>query len=251
MTLAILSASGGQVMPGPVRIFTEFEQQPVCCKSVGAGAATGTAGDVNLMLVPSYGLLPAAGFEYTIIGTQTILAPSIAAGGLDIGMDQTNNDGVMLTHGVTARNPMAFVVGTDGGCYLKARFTVADVSGADPLYIGFRKIEAHQADYNDFDEFVGIGLNTDGSFKIETILNGAATVTTDTTQDATDATEFSLGVYVSDAGVVTFQINGAAPTVTKAFTFDSGEVIAPYCLFVHGSDVAGTVLLSQWDCGAR
>lgn len=249
--MGILSASGGPVMPGPVRAYTKFEQQPLCVKSAGAGAATGTAGDVNLLLEPGYGNMDAVGFEYTIIGTQTILSPVLAAGGLDIGMDQTNNDGVSFTHGITARNPFAFVVGTDGACFAKATFTVADVTGADPLYIGFRKVEAHQADYNDYDEFVGIGILSDGSFQIETILNAAATVTTDTTQNAADGTEFSLGVFVSAAGVVTFQINGAAPTVTKAFTFDTGEVVMPYVLFMHGSDVAGTVLWSEWDCGAQ
>lgn len=250
--MSVLSASGGSVMPGPVRIYTEFEQTPLIAKSAGLGAATGTAGDVNIMLCPSYGLLPAAGFEYTIIGTQTIVAfPVLTAGGLNIGLDQTDNDGVTFSHGITARNPVAFTVGTDGPCYCKARFTVATVAGADPLVIGFRKVAAHNADYTAYTDYALIGLVADGSFKILTNLNSAGIVTTDTTQNGTDAVEFTLGVFVSDAGVVTFQVNDAAPTVTKAFTFDTGDQIMPVVIMYQANAAqTGVCAWSKWDCGA-
>jgi hypothetical protein len=42
-------------------------------------------------------------------------------------MDQTDNDGVELTNGITARSKAAYVVGTDD-CYFEATINVADVS---------------------------------------------------------------------------------------------------------------------------
>jgi hypothetical protein len=249
--MPILSASGGSVMPGPVRIYTEFEQTPIIAKSAGAGAATGTAADVNILLMPNYGLLPAAGFEYFIIGTQTIVAPPvIAAGGLEIGMDQTDNDGVQFDNGITARNPVAFTVGTDPACYVKATFTIADASGASPLVVGFRKVAARAADYNDWTDFAVIG-DYEGDIKIETALNNAATVTTDTTDNWADAATKKLAVFVSSAGVVTYQVDDAAPTVVAAYTFDNGDQIMPVVLFMQGSDVSGSVLWSLFDAGAQ
>ncbi len=248
--MPILSASGGQVMPGPKRIYTDFKQNPICCADAGGGAPTGATGDVNFMLVPSYGLWPAAGFEYTIHGTQTIVAPVLTANGLDIGMDQTAADGLELDNGITARNPVAFVVGTDGPCYVEVEVTLEDVSGFTPFIVGFRKVAARVADYNDWTDAAVIGCYA-GDIKIETILNNAATSTTDTTNNWADGEKHRLRVNVDSVGKVTFLLDGAAPTtVPSAFTFDSGDTIMPVVLFLHGVDVGGKAELSVFDAGA-
>lgn len=241
----------GTTQTGTKRFYTEFRTEPITSKRLG-GAVTGSAGNRNLMLIAGEGIksYPAIQFEYVVIGTQTILAPSLTANGLDINMDQTSGDGIEIHAGVTARNPQCFIVGTDPAFGLRVKVTPEDVSGFNPLMIGFRKVEAFQADWNDYDELVGIGIHgTAGDIKIVKILNNAATSTTDTTQDATDATELDLAVWVSSAGVTTFTIAGAAPTATVAHTFDNGEVVMPFLLLTNAADVGGTCEVSLWDCG--
>jgi predicted RecA/RadA family phage recombinase len=70
-------------------IFEEFESNPVTAKVAG-GAASGTGGHQNVMLFEDNA------FEYSPKGTQTITAPSLAAGGLDVGMDQTEMTALRL-----------------------------------------------------------------------------------------------------------------------------------------------------------
>ena len=187
-------------------------------------------------------------FQYTIHGTQTIVSPVQADTGLDIGMDQTSTDGVELDTGIVACNPLAFTVGTDA-CYVKLRASIADASGANPLFVGFRKLAARAADYNDWTDFAVIG-DYAGDIKIETALNNAVTVTTDTTDNWAEAATHTLEGYVSRAGVVTYKVDGAAPTTVAAFTFDTGDVIMPVVEFLHGADVAGAVVLSLFEAGA-
>ena len=214
--------------------------------ATGGGAATGAAGDENyLTIIDGKG---AQTLEYHILGTQTILFPQRHADGLDIGMDQTDNDGVELCGGIESGSYCAYTVGTDGAVFIRLKFSVADVSGTDDLAIGFRKREAYQANVDDYDEMAALNVIS-GDIKIETILNAAATVTTDTTDNWADAATHTLEVRVSAAGVVTYLIDGAAPTTTAAFTFDNGEVIVPFLFFLNATDLAGEVVLKDLEFG--
>jgi hypothetical protein len=70
----------------PNSMVQTFDVPPICVDDAGYGNPTGTAADVNRMLVGGdY-------FEYCIKGTQTIVAPAWTASGLNIGMDQADND---------------------------------------------------------------------------------------------------------------------------------------------------------------
>lgn len=221
--------------------FETFDANPVTAKLAG-GAAGGTTGDTNLMSFPE------TAFSYHVKGTQTILAPVITATGLDIGMDQTDNDGVEITQGILASTRHAYTVGTDGEFFFRVKFKIADVSGTDDCAIGFRKAEAYQANIDDYDEMAAMNVIA-GDIKLETILNNGATTTTDTTNNWADGETHDLKVIVSSAGVVTYKIDGAAPTTTAAFTFDNGEVVVPFMFFLHAADVAGAVELIEWECG--
>lgn len=221
--------------------YETFDVNPVCA-GIAGGASTGTAGDENVMS------LGRNIFEYHILGTQTITAPSLGSAGLDVSLDQTNNDGVEISQGITARGRHAFVVGTDNAFFLRVKFKIADVSGTDDCAVGFRKAEAYQAAIDNYDEMAALNVIS-GDISIETILNGGATTTTDTTDDWADGETHELRVDVSAAGVVTYQIDGAAPTTTAAFTFDDAEVVVPFFYFLHASDVAGAVELIEWECG--
>ena len=218
-----------------------FNDNPVSAK-IGGGAATGIGGDENALLTAENA------FEYHILGTQTILAPKKTASGLDINMDQTDDDGIELSQGILAGSKHALTVGTSGAFFFRVKFKIADVSGTDDCAIGFRKAEAYPANIDDYDEMAALNVIS-GDIKIETILNGGATATTDTTDNWADAAEHTLEVKVSAAGVVTYEIDGAAPTATAAFTFDDTEVVVPFFYFLNASDIAGAVEITEWECG--
>ena len=220
----------------------EFEGIPVT-QLIGGGAATGTTGDENAMIIDG------EAFEYHILGTQTIVSPVSAADGLNVGMDQAENDGAEFTNGITSGSKSAFTVGTSAAFYAKCSFIIPNVSGTDDCAFGFRKAEAYQANIDDYDEMACLNVIS-GNITIETILNNGATSSTDTTDDWADTEEHTLEVYVSAAGVVTFKIDGAAPTTTATFTFDDAEVVVPFFYFLHAAaPVAGAVTLTKWEVG--
>lgn len=224
------------------------------------GDPTGTAGDVNT-------LFSGRGhqFQYHVLGTQTILAPKRVAGGLDITQDLTNNDGVEYTLGcedpantvISALSRGTFTVGTDKPFGFSLKLLITDVSGTDDCAIGFRKSEAYQANVDDYDEAAAVNIIS-GDIKIETILNNAATTTTDTTLDWADAATKTISVYCDSDGslwgtprAVYYEIDGAKPTAvpTTQFRFDSGEVVIPFFYFLNDTDVAESTVLVEWESG--
>lgn len=222
------------------------DYEPVTAKKAG-GAAGGTAGDENLMITPQGQL------EYHILGTQTILAPSLVSvsegvSALNISMDQTDNDGVEICAGIMNSNRCAFKVADDAAFFFRVRFSIADVSGTDDCAIGFRKVEAYQADIDDYADMAVLNVIS-GDINIETIKGGASTVTTDTTDNWADAATHELKVLVDADGAVTYQIDGVAPTTTAAYSFTADLFVVPFFYFLHDSDVAGEVNVLEWECG--
>jgi len=233
---AIAAEQVARAMGGAQRLYDPCNLEPVSA-AVGGGAATGTAGDQNIMMM---GPNP---YEYSPKGTQTILAPKLGAAGLDVNMDQTDNDGVEIVPGTNSLiSRYAFTIGTDPEFEFRLSFSIADVSGTDDCLMGFRKVQAYQANVDDYTDMAAFNVES-GDIKIETILNNAATTTTDTTDNWADAATHELKVRVRKDGSCQFFIDGAAPTVTAAFTFDSGDVVVPFFFLLNSSDVAGAV---QW-----
>lgn len=224
--------------------FEDFRAAPVCVAKDGAGAATGTTGDENVMMIGENM------FEYHILGAgQTIVSPVLVAAGLNIGMDQTEDEGVEISQGILARQKHAYVVGTDEAFYLRVKFTIANVSGTDDCAVGFRKAEAYQANIDDYDEMACLNVIS-GNITIESILNGGGTDSTDTTDDWADTEQHTLEVRVNHQGAVTFLIDGAAPTTTASFSFDEDEVVVPFLYFLNAAaPVAGAVTIQEWECG--
>lgn len=242
---------GGAEVDGPLKLKEAklvqefFDSQPVCVAKAGAGAATGTAGDENICRL---GLNT---WEYHVLGTQTIVGPTLGTYGLNVVQDEAENDGTEYTLGILAYNKGVFTVGTDAAFYAKMRFYIDDVSGTDDCAFGFRKLEAYQANLDDYDELACLNVIS-GNINIETILNGGDTVTTDTTNDWADAATHTLEVYVSAAGVVTYKIDGSAPTTVAAFTFDDAEVVIPFFYQLAAADPeAAAVELIEFECGLQ
>ncbi len=213
-------------------------------KAADYGPPTGTGGDENIMILPEGTL------EYHMLGTQTLLGFIPNASGLDVSLDQTDDDGVEICGGILASSKLAFIVGTDPAFYAKMEFNIADVSGTDDCAFGFRKVEAYQANIDDYDEMAALNVIS-GNITIETILNAGATTSTDTTNNWADGETHELEVRVSAAGVVTYKIDEGTPATVAEFTFDDGEVIVPFFYFLHSSDVAGVVTLTHFECGPQ
>ena len=207
------------------------------------GAATGATGDENVLMFNNGEQL-----YHHVLGTQTLITPNIVAAGLDIAQDLTNTDGMEICGAPSTGTGIEFTVGTDAAFYFSCALTITDVTGTDDLAIGFRKKEAFQAAVDNYDEMAAFNI-IGGNINIETILNGTATTTTDTTDNWADTASKTLKVLVSAAGVVTYTIDGSAPTTTAAFTFDDGEVVTPFVYLLHASDIAEATIITTWDVG--
>jgi hypothetical protein len=207
-------------------------------------APTGAGGDENIMTFPEGTL------EWHVLGTQTILAPVLIAAGLQVNQDATADDGIEICGGILACNKTSFVVGTDEAFYAKATFMITDITGTDDCAFGFHKVEAYQANIDDYDEMAVLNVIS-GNITIETILNAGTTSTTDTTNDWADLATHELEVRVSAAGVVTYKIDGVAPTTVAAFTFDDGEVVTPFFFMLNHTDLAGNIVFSNFECGPQ
>jgi len=212
--------------------FENFCQNPTV-SLVGGGASGGTAGNTNAMEFTW------SDFEYNIKGTQTITAPSIALvsesiGALNPEMDLTANDGVEICGGIISTAPNAFKIGASPAFYFRSRITMSAPNNTDDCAFGFRKQEAYQANIDDYADMAVLNVIT-GDIKIETIKGGAATVTTDTTDNFTASSVIDLEVQVDGEGAVTYLINGTAPTVTAAYSFTDALFVTPFFFFLHDS----------------
>ncbi len=218
-----------------------FEMPPIGAAVDGAGAAVVTDAVANLM--NQDGIL----FEIKNTATATILTPAWASTGLDIARDLTNNHGLEMTQGITSRAKHAYTVGTDDAVFIEVTTKITDVSGTDQYLIGWRKAEAYQADWNDYDEMAALNV-VSGAVYISTILNGAATGNVDTGTTWADSASKTVRVNVAQTGVVSFWVDDVKQTATS-HTFDAGEVIVPFLYFLHDTDVAQATLLTSWKCG--
>ena len=225
--------------------FDDFNVNPITA-AIGGGAATGTAGDANV-LFSRFNC-----FEWNVIGTQTILAPKLDAFGLNLVQDAVNGDGLELSMGITALSPSAFIIGTSNAFFMRCNFKVQDASGVNPLIIGFRKVAAFDATLANYTDFASIGIvgtSNPNLIKLQTNLAGAGVVTTDTTQTWADGVVHSLSIFVSSTGVVTYKIDDAAPTVTAAYTFANGTTVVPFIRFTEAADVTTQAAINYYEVG--
>lgn len=223
--------------------FDNFLVNPVT-SAVAGGAATGVAGDNNVLFT-QFGQ-----YEWNVIGTQTILAPKLDAFGLNLVQDNTAGDGIELCMGQTALSPCAFTVNEDAAFFLQAVFKVQDVSGANPLIIGFRAVQAFNATLSSYTDFATIGIvGTAAKIELQTQLATGGVTTTDTTQTATDGAVMQLKIKVDSTGVVTYEFNYGTPTVVAAFQFADDTIVIPFIRFTEAADITTQASIDYLECG--
>lgn len=223
-----------------------YAQKQLANGTVTTGLPTGAAGDENTIAFANDGVT----FEHHVLGTQTILIPKWDTSGLLLNQDLTANDGLEISASIESASPVEYVVGTDE-CSFAIELTVSDITDLNPFAVGFRKKEAFQADYNDYDELAGFAIqDAAGVAKdiyIHTILNNAATAADDTGVDWADDETRLFEVKVDIDGNVSFFIDEVEYTdqQTTAMVFDSGEVIIPFCNVINEAGDHGLVA-SKW-----
>ena len=260
-SLVLAAGTGDITMSGTVKeVNAEFlfasgtdltvTQSPIMQSNANTGAApSGATGDVNLMYMQDGCLM-----EQFILGAgQTILAPRMTANGLNLALDNTATEGAEYNFGARNNAKHAYTIGTSAAFFIEATIYVEDLSGCDPLMVGFRKVEANNATFASYTDYVGIGLNqaTSGTNVVilDELNSGGQTATNTTDAWGGDTSAQTIKVLVSAAGVVTFEVNGSAASAAPSFTFDNTDVVMPYIHFVQGADVTSEVSLQNLKIG--
>ncbi len=213
------------------------------------GAATGATGALNLMLLEQ-----GVTMEQFILGAgQTIISPRWGTVGLNIALDLVNNEGAEYNFGaVRTDSPFAYVARTAAAFRFDVTLTVADVSGVEPLWMGFRKAEANNATFTSYTDYAVIGISA--ATGVDTVSNGArlnsgGAVLEDSGDAFTDGQSHKLSVLVDGSGNVTFEYDdvtlGGSPT---AFQFDADTVV-PFIHFLHDATTPGTIQIEAIKIG--
>jgi len=247
-----LAAPGGTIVEDlSGYLVTDLPTQYALDGTIG----TGTAGDLNVI-----SLMSGTKLGLWVIGTQTIVAPVVLAGGLDISYDQTDNDGIELFTNTFPASGAPLTVGADAYRFTCA-LNIADVSGTDMLFCGFRLREnAYQTAMTGYDTYFGLGSTTEANpmaLYVREELNGGAGAETDTTDTQADGVTLWVQVDVSTAGVATVKHADtraalATPSVTSTFTFDAGDSIVPTLRILQANATqTGVVKLIHWEAGPQ
>lgn len=223
--------------------YCHVDHQPSCSAPNGYGDPTGTGGDLNRCTLAACEL----NWQYHVKGTQTLLAPLLDTTGLglDISQDQTDNDGVELMFGANnSYGRYVHTVATTTDACFKVGLKIADVSGTDDLFVGWRKVEAAQANFDDYDEAAGINIIL-GQLYTETILNaGATTTTTATGSTWADNAVHDVEVCIKGRQAY-YYYDDVRIQKTVTFNFDVGEVIMPVIFFLQATTSPGKVFLQE------
>ena len=221
-------------------LYIDFRKEvPVMTITAGT-AATGADNSVNLISFGKHAL------EMQYEGASTDIGFTRSTSGLIIPNDNTDNEGVELyTSALADANIRGqFKVGTDPAFWMWGKIIVPDVSDYDVACVGLRKaaavadVASHAATITAYTDCALLNLNA-GAIYTGTRLNSGAGVLTDTTQTVADGVAMTFAVKVSAAGVVTFLVDGAAPTVnTNTLTFDSTDVVVPFMHFTKNASAA-------------
>ena len=212
--------------------------------SGGTGAAAGSDNNIN-----QWQFANGAQLEVLCTAANADIVPVKEAGvGLVIPNDDATNDGIEITvsDSLNSTGP-CYTIGTDAAFRADMKVKIKDVSDYDVAAVGFRIQAAYTSAtetageiITDYTDIACLNVNA-GNIDTNTRLNSATGTATDTTDDWADGATKTLSVLVSAAGVVTFQIDGAAPTVnTNTMTFDDGDVVIPFMMFTKAATSADT-----------
>jgi hypothetical protein len=228
----------------------KFTNIPTMSASTG-GVAAVTINTYNVWAEPQW----SAAFEQYNTTVSSAIAPTMSGtAGQGLNIDTINGAAsktIEITEGNTVNSKNAFVVGTSPAFFVQAGFNINTLANVTDLYVGFRKVQTYQATVPaGYTDYATIGVHsTAGHIQLQTQAASGGNTVTDTTNLATAGTNFTLQVNVSAAGVVTYLINGAAPTVTAAYTLTGALTVVPYIVYSTPAGGHTEVDLVSYQCG--
>lgn len=206
--------------------------------AVGGGAVGGTeTTSINTYVTP-YGTLA----QHIMGDTATVIYPVQGNTGWVIDNDNTATEGCEWTPPIATVNDQKFTVGKSAfQNYMKV--LVGDATDVN-LRVGFRKVQADQADFG-YSDYAVVSLTAD-VVKTAANLNGGTPYTKTTTDVFADATYYDVQVIVNIDGTVVAKVNGKEYAVESAsgvaMVFDAGDTLIPTSSAVNvGGGDADTV----------
>lgn len=211
--------------------------------------------------------------------TAQTLMPSVhASKGLEIALDQVDNETVeYVPGGNRASNPLGYTAGTDQGVFLRAELEIANADGMDQFLIGWRKQEAYAVPTSFlttgdgiYTDFVGLGFAA-------TVANPNPLAVAYDLNNSGSTTVFAPNFTVADSVILKLEvqlsarkfrglINGvplggrvskdalgnsitAQNTLSPpVITMDSGDFLIPFILLRQDA-LLSTVFLRSLTCG--
>jgi hypothetical protein len=179
----------------------------------------------------------------------TTIFPVASASGWTIPIGATDGDAIIMDQGITAGDPttMKFVVGTDA-FFIKVKVEVTTLADTDCVQIGFRKLEAYDADGGGtypntpgtaltyYDNKVTMGTNTNAGAVVSMVsVAGTDTSTTATNTPIVTGTAVTWEIHVDTDGVCTFYVDGTADALLNASTartLTDAITVVPYILAI-------------------
>lgn len=254
---ASCTACDAHVAPG-VNVFVDFTNEelvPVFASSI----LPASAADNQV----SYFFLNGVRFEYIQQAANSDIVPSLdttgvswngatVKGGWVIPNDNTDNEGIEMSHGLTAGvTNTILTIGTDT-VDMGLTFAIPDVSDYDVMIVGVRKVAAYCAVVNQattgasgpdcYSDFAGFNVNAGDIYSI-TNLNAAGLSAVDTALNWIDAEVHTLEVKVDLDGVASLYVDNTVLTSTQAgandgFTFDEDDTVMPMVIATKNASVA-------------
>ena len=222
-------------------LYNRFDGQPSLSKANGYADPTGVGGDINRAQFRKFQT------QYHVKGTQTLLGPLLDVdNGLDISQDQTDNDGVEHLFGALGTYGQ-FTRATPTYDLLDLTLKIVDVSGTDDCCIGFRKNEAFAANVDDYNDACWVNINL-GDVLVESMVGGAATVTTDSGVNWLDNETHRVTVKVVGQQVVCLFDNVPLPGI-PAYSFTAALVVVPFFFFLQATTTPGKVFWKSVQIG--
>lgn len=219
-------------------------------------AVSGTTGHTNIYNFQGgkylYGSILGAG--------QTIVAPVIAATGLDFRLDAADNEGISLKGAATdlalgTEGLDYFTVGTSPAFYAKVKLLTSDISKFDDVRFGFKiASQAHTATLADITDYVAICVvDVAGDIQIKASVDNTEITPVDITTGEIWAndTSLTLEVRVSASGSVTYYVNGNKLSEAPASVMNSDDKVCLWLYQLSGATGAATFIIEELECGLQ
>jgi len=224
----------------------------------------------NGQLYPStmcyIGAFTAAGTTPQVDGTVPSVDTNNTAAGWNMQMDAetADNTGLELVLGGSqfGSNSNKIVAGTHAAVIDMTIYNV-DWTDFDAAVIGFRKAQAFETGHGGilaaasgdpaYHDFVAFGCQSADDVQIASALDDGSRTYTDTTQATAANKNHRFQISLDSDGAVTYKHVGAAvagegalaaPTVTAAYTFNSGDVLVPY-MVIQGTNQDSAIYLKD------